>query len=116
VKENVFFFFLIEFIIFCKNIFVFRVLNYVFAFQVRMGKVVKQPSIEELVDGLTVVRKDHFIKFSDNRLYHWWVGRMVGLLEDSIYWKEQIFCHDERDILAHFTSNYGLIKLNDFNV
>ena len=50
----------------------------------RMGQVIKQPGVEEFVDGFAVVWEDHFEKLTDAGLNHWWVNWMICLNEDSI--------------------------------
>ena len=42
--------------------------------------------------------QDCSIKISDARLNHRWIFRMIGLLEDCIYWIEQVLVCDSMDI------------------
>ena len=49
-----------------------------------MREIIKKSCVKELVDSLTVVRKDHLEKFTDARLDHRWIKWMVRLFKDSV--------------------------------
>ena len=116
IQENIFIIFLIKLIVLLKYVFIFRIFDHIFALLVSMCQVIKQSSIKELVNSFRIVWKDHLKQFSDAWLYHRRVNWIIRLNENSVDWEKEIFHDNQRNILTHFASDDGLVKLNYFYV